>query len=94
MNELLGPQATEALGMVAGTMTTLAYVPQVVKVWRQRSAQDISWWAFALLSFGLVVWLIYGWLIGSMALIAANMVTLVLTGAILVAALKFGRRNE
>ena len=82
-------QQIELLGLIAGAMTTFAYVPQVLKVWRSRSAADISWWAFALLSAGLMVWLVYGWLIGSVSLIIANIVTLGLTLSILVAAIRF-----
>lgn len=93
MTGFLDDGGVELLGMLAGTMTTLAYVPQVLKVWRERSARDISWGAFALLSGGIVVWLVYGALIGSLALIAANIVTLALTSAILVAALRFGRKS-
>lgn len=83
--------AIEALGVAAGILTTLAYVPQVVKVWRSRSARDISLGMFLLMNAGIALWLAYGLLIGSPGLILANFITLGLTAAVLVAKLKFDR---
>lgn len=85
------PEAIEVLGLIAGALTTLAYLPQVVKVWRSRSARDISLGMFLLMNCGIALWLVYGLLIGSPGLIAANLVTLGLTLSVLVAKLKFDR---
>jgi len=79
----------EATGMVAGTLTTAAYLPQALKVWRSRSARDISLGMFLMMVTGILLWLIYGLAIGSPALIGANAVTLVLSASILVAKLRF-----
>lgn len=84
-------ETIEALGLIAGALTTLAYVPQVIKVWRSRSARDISLGMFLLMNIGIALWLVYGLLIGSPGLIAANIVTLGLTFSVLVAKLKFDR---
>ena len=88
---LLSSDAIELVGMIAGCLTTLAYVPQVVKVWRSRSARDISLGMFLLMNAGILLWLVYGLLIGSPGLIAANGITLGLTVAVLVAKLRFDR---
>lgn len=85
------PQFIELIGIIAGALTTIAYVPQVVKVWRSRSARDISLGMFLLMNCGILLWLVYGLAIGSPGLIAANAVTLGLTMAVLVAKLKFDR---
>jgi MtN3 and saliva related transmembrane protein len=85
------PDTIELIGMIAGALTTLAYVPQVVKVWRTRSARDISLGMFLLMNVGIALWLVYGIMIGSPGLIGANLVTLGLTAAVLVAKLKFDR---
>lgn len=82
----------EAIGIVAGLLTTLAYVPQVLKVWRSRSARDISLSMFLMMNLGIALWLAYGLLIGSPGLILANAATLCLTAAVLVAKLKFDPR--
>lgn len=71
------------LGLLAAFCTTIAFVPQVVKTWRTRSAADISLWMFAVMIAGVVLWLIYGWSVGDIPLIVANVVTLLLTSTIL-----------
>jgi MtN3 and saliva related transmembrane protein len=78
-----------ALGLIAGTLTTAAFVPQVVKTWRTRSTQDISLGMFALFNAGLVLWLIYGALIGSLPIVITNLVTLALALTILYFKLRY-----
>jgi MtN3 and saliva related transmembrane protein len=71
------------LGIVAGTLTTVAFVPQVVRVWRTRSTHDISGLMFAVFSLGVVCWLWYGVTVGSWPIILANAITLALSLSIL-----------
>ena len=66
------------LGLVAGTLTTFAFVPQVIKTWKTKSAGDLSLGTMSLICTGVLLWLIYGLLIGDVPVIAANAVTLVL----------------
>jgi MtN3 and saliva related transmembrane protein len=80
----------DAIGYLAGALTTIAFVPQVVRIVRTRSAHDISWGMFVILSAGVALWLSYGLLLASPPLIAANAVTLVLVLAILVLKLRYG----
>ena len=84
-------ETVETVGLIAGALTTMAYVPQVLKVWRSRSARDISLGMFLLMNCGIALWLVYGLLIASPGLIAANAITLGLTIAVLIAKLKFDR---
>ncbi|GAA0528488.1 MtN3 and saliva related transmembrane protein [Rhizomicrobium palustre] len=79
-----------AVGLVAAFCTTLAYVPQVWRIWKTRSTADISLGMFALMNFGVALWLVYGIAIGSWPVAIANGATLVLAGAILVLKLKHG----
>ena len=72
------------IGFVAGALTTLAYLPQVMKAWKSKSTRDISSGMFIILSAGLVLWTIYGFLIGSPPVIIANIISLALAVAILV----------
>jgi MtN3 and saliva related transmembrane protein len=65
------------IGLVAGLLTSIAALPQVVKTWRSRHARDLSIWQPLLLSFGVALWLIYGMLIGDIPLILANITPLV-----------------
>jgi MtN3 and saliva related transmembrane protein len=79
-----------ALGLLAGTLTTIAFVPQVIKTWRTRSTHDISLGMFAIFVAGIIVWLIYGAIIGDVPVIAANAATLLLAGTILVFKIRNG----
>jgi MtN3 and saliva related transmembrane protein len=75
--------AVEALGLTAGVFTTIAFVPQVLKTWRTRSVADISLSMFSIFTLGILLWLAYGLILGSPALIASNAITLCLSAAIL-----------
>ena len=78
------------LGTVAGLCTTIAFLPQVVKVWRTRSARDISLGMYAILAIGIVFWLVYGWILGIWPVIVANAVTLVLVAVVIAMKLRWG----
>ncbi len=78
------------LGTVAGLCTTIAFLPQVLKVWRTRSARDISLGMYAILAIGIVFWLAYGWILGSWPVIIANGVTLVLVAVVIAMKLRWG----
>ncbi len=78
-----------AVGLAAGTLTTLAFVPQVTRVYRTRSTRDISLPTFGALVLGTTLWLAYGILLGELPLIVANGVSLVLVSAVLWGKLKF-----
>lgn len=64
------------IGLVAGTLTSLAAIPQVVKTLKSRHVRDISIWQPILLSVGVALWMVYGILIGDMPLIVANIIPL------------------
>ncbi len=81
----------EWVGLVAGSLTTLAFVPQLVQVWRSRSARDINLGTFCLFCLGVAVWLVYGVLLGATAVILSNAVTLLLACVILVLKIHFSR---
>jgi MtN3 and saliva related transmembrane protein len=66
------------LGSVAGVLTTLSFVPQVIKTWRTRKADDISLGMLLLFTLGVALWGAYGVIIGAVPVIVANGVTLVL----------------
>lgn len=80
-----------ALGLLAGTMTTLAYLPQLVKVWRSKSAEDLSWAMLIILCAGILMWLVYGAYMHDVPVIAANLLTLALTSVILVLKVRYRR---
>jgi MtN3 and saliva related transmembrane protein len=83
-----------ALGLLAATLTTLSFLPQVIKTWRMKSAEDLSLGTFGMLCAGVFCWLVYGLLIGDLPIILANAVTLVLAGSVLVLAITYKWRSS
>ena len=77
------------LGYIAGFFTTIAFFPQVIKVWSTKSTKDISIWMFLIFTTGVLLWLIYGLLIINYSLIIANTITLILSISILIAKILF-----
>jgi MtN3 and saliva related transmembrane protein len=81
-----------AIGLAAAALTTLSFLPQVVKVWRSRRADDISLGMYGLFCVGIVLWLAYGLLTRDLPIVLANAVTLALAGSVLALALRYRRR--
>jgi len=86
----MSPLAVEWIGGVAAALTTLSWLPQAVKTITTRQTRDISLSAQLLLFVGIALWLVYGLSIGSWPLIGANVVTIVLIGAILTMKIRHG----
>lgn len=86
--------AITLLGLLAATLTTVAFLPQVIKNWKTRSAGDLSFGTFGLFTAGLVLWLSYGLLIGNLPIIVSNTVTLVLNAVNLVQMVKYRKRPQ
>ena len=80
----------DVVGYTAGFLATAAFVPQVAKTFRERSARDISLGMYILFCAGVGLWLVYGLLIASWPVIISNLVTLLLSGAVLVLKLRHG----
>jgi MtN3 and saliva related transmembrane protein len=79
----------QILGLVAGFLTTIAFVPQVVKTWKSKSAKDISLNMFLLFCLGVSLWLIYGIINNDLPIILANLMTLLLALCILYFKLRY-----
>ncbi|RZM79685.1 SemiSWEET family sugar transporter [Leptolyngbya iicbica] len=78
-----------ALGIVAGSLTTFAYLPQVVKTWRSRSADGMSWSMLIILCVGISLWLVYGVYANDTPLILANLFTLMFSSTILAVKVRY-----
>ncbi len=83
---MLHPQL---IGLVAATLTTLSFVPQVLRIWRTRHARDISLPAFGVFAIGVFLWLVYGILERNLPLILSNSFTLVLAAGVLALTFRF-----
>jgi MtN3 and saliva related transmembrane protein len=82
----------ETLGLIAGTLTTASFVPQVWKIWTTRSARDLSWAMVAVFTLGTFLWLLYGVEVGSTSIMVANAITFLLSLAICVMKLRFDKK--
>lgn len=81
------------VGLVAGALTTFAFVPQVLKIYASKSGEDISLWMMLIFSLGVVLWLVYGLVITSPPLIITNVVTLALALVIVVLKVRYARHR-
>jgi MtN3 and saliva related transmembrane protein len=77
------------LGLIAGSLTTAAFLPQVIKTWKSRSAKGLSLGMFSLFCAGVLLWLVYGLIVRDVPVIAANLVTLMLASTLLFFKLRF-----
>lgn len=75
---------TTLIGLAAGTLTTSAFIPQVVRTWKTRSTRDISLGMFVAFCAGIALWTAYGFLIHSVPVIITNSITFILASIILV----------
>ena len=66
----------DLVGSLAAFLTTIAFVPQVLKIWRSKSARDISMPMYLSFTAGVALWLVYGVMIASTPIVVANIVTL------------------
>ena len=83
----------EVVGLVGATFTTLAFVPQVVKIWKNRSSNGVSLSMYVCMLVGIIIWLAYGILINSIAIIAANILSGILQVLIIFLTLKNRKNN-
>lgn len=77
------------IGLLAATLTTASFIPQVVKTWKLKETKDLSFWMLLLFSVGIFLWLLYGVFIKDLPVILANLVTFVLVMIILFFKLKY-----
>lgn len=79
----------QVLGLTAGSLTTVAFLPQVIKTWKSGSAKDLSLGMFSFFCLGVLLWLVYGLMVQDIPVIAANFVTLMLASTLLYFKLRF-----
>jgi MtN3 and saliva related transmembrane protein len=79
------------IGYLAGTLTTLSFVPQVVRAWRTRHADDIAWGWLIIFQLGLGLWLTYGVVLRNWPMILANTVTMTLCTVLMVMKHRFAK---
>jgi len=74
---------TTVIGLIAATITTLSFIPQLIKTWNLKETKDISLLMFVTLGVGIILWIIYGFLLWDLPLILANSITFIFVLVIL-----------
>jgi MtN3 and saliva related transmembrane protein len=82
---------TGYLGLLAGLFTTFALVPQIMRVYKLKSAREISVLFNTSMLLGIILWLVYGIMLGLVPIIIWNIIGAVLTGLLLLTKIKYGR---
>tara|TARA_B100000212_G_scaffold338880_1_gene316218 strand:+ start:970 stop:1239 length:270 start_codon:yes stop_codon:yes gene_type:complete len=80
--------SVELIGLLAGFIGILAWIPQIYKIWIQKRADGISIVTFSIITTALLLWLLYGFMINSLSLIISNVFTLVMILLVLIGAWK------
>ena len=74
----------DLFGFLAAVLTTIAFLPQLYKTWKTKSAEDVSLVMLILFVTGLICWIIYGLKINSTPIVIANVVTFIFNFSILI----------
>lgn len=77
------------LGLAAGTITSITFLPQVIHIWKTKSAKDLSINMLALLILGVSMWLTYGIIVKDIAIIYTNSMVLIMSLILLYFKIKF-----
>ncbi|MCP8937054.1 SemiSWEET transporter [Alsobacter sp. SYSU M60028] len=86
----MSPFLIEVIGAVAAVTTTVCWLPQALRVIRTRDTRAISAWAQGTLLIGIILWIIYGFGIGSQPVIWSNTISFMLIGTIFTLKLRYG----
>ena len=77
------------LGLVAGGITSVAMLPQLIKVWKEKDVKDLSLWMIIVLVTGLSLWIWYGFLKDELPIILSNAFAVLVNIALLISYFKF-----
>ena len=84
----------EFFGFLAALLTTIAFLPQLYKTWKTKSADDVSLTMLILFIVGLLCWIIYGLKINSIPILLANIITFVFNFSILILKISYSNTKE
>ena len=85
---------TEIVGLAAGICTALSLLPQIIKIVKEKAAQDISLFYLLVLLFGLALWTYYGFLKNDVPIIATNIFSMVLNIVVIILNSIYGKKRK
>ena len=83
----------EIIGLIAALLTTASFLPQVYKTWKTKDVSSLSLPMFSIFFVGVIMWLIYGLLIESLAIILANAITIITSFLLVYFKLKYSKNR-
>lgn len=83
-----------ALGLVAGSLTTFAWLPQILRIYRHQRADDIAWGYLTVIALGISLWIFYGAWTHSLPVLIANVVSDLLVATVIVKKFQLGQRES
>jgi len=86
--------SAEYLGLIGGFLCNFSFIPQIIRVYKLKSAREISLLFNTAMLLGVIVWLIYGIVLGLMSVIIWNCICIILNVWLLFAKLKYGRAKS
>jgi MtN3 and saliva related transmembrane protein len=86
--------AADIVGFIAGTLTTASSLPQVLKTYRMKSAETLSYRMVLLLSAGVAVWIAYGVMTRSLPIIITNGISLLLAVSLVVMKRRYDKPGQ
>jgi MtN3 and saliva related transmembrane protein len=86
----MDPILINSVGALAAVCSMASFLPQVIKIWREKDATSVSLRMYVVTVTGFVLWTLYGVLLKSWPLVGANTVCLILAAAVLVLKLRYG----
>ena len=79
------------IGYLAGTLTTLSFVPQVLRAWRARHTDDLAWGWLIIFQIGLGLWFAYGVILHNWPMILANSITMTLCSLLMLMKYRYSK---
>ena len=83
----------DLFGFLAALLTTIAFLPQLYKTWKTKSADDVSLTMLVLFITGLICWIIYGLKIDSIPIVLANVITFIFNFSILILKITYNKNK-
>jgi MtN3 and saliva related transmembrane protein len=87
-------ECKQIIGLAAGVLTTISFLPQLLRTIKTRSSRDLSIGMVCFFLFGIILWLIYGVMAKALPIILANGVTLILASILLVLIIRYRNRGS
>ena len=81
-------------GFLAALLTTLAFLPQLYKTWKTKTADDVSLFMLIMFITGLICWIVYGIKINSIPILVANIITFIFNFSILILKVNYSKKKE